>query len=77
MHIVNEHESFNFVFQAPPGMENCDPLPGMRGVKDGMPVFKSLWKPTVQELEVLKAGGYVALFVYGGGHPPVSLGVEE
>lgn len=36
--------------------------------------FTSFWKPTDQELETLKSGGYIFLTVLASGHPPIAIG---
>lgn len=51
-------------------MGPCMTLPVER-TPDG---WRSLWRPTPEELALLKAGGAVELHVFGAGHPPVALG---
>lgn len=46
-------------------------------LEDGSPVMASAWQPTADELEQLKLGGHVFLWVWGRGHPPVALTVGE
>lgn len=41
----------------------------------GVPAMHSVWEPTPDELERLKAGAPVYLIVIGSAHPPVSLSV--
>lgn len=41
------------------------------------PVMISAWEPTPDELERLKAGALVELWVVGALHPPVALTVGE
>lgn len=41
------------------------------------PGFQSFWRPTTEELELLKAGHCITLFVIGSSHPVVALGVEQ
>lgn len=41
------------------------------------PAMTSLWEPTPQELELLKAGGHIRLSIMGTVHPPVMLSVQE
>ena len=43
---------------------------------EGLPVVKSYWRPTPEELAALNAGGLVALSVVGTTMPPVALEVE-
>jgi hypothetical protein len=40
-------------------------------------IQNSAWKPTPEELTALNAGNPVILSVYGRGHPPVRLSVEN
>ena len=54
----------------------CDPLPVMQIDMDGVPAIISFWKPTPSELAGINAGHPVALWVMGGGMPPVALTVE-
>lgn len=56
---------------------HCASLPA-KVVQDsaGHRVFCSAWFPTPGELELLKQGRPVYLYVWGGGHPPVALSVE-
>jgi hypothetical protein len=48
-----------------------EPLPG------GVPAMHSVWEPTPDEIERLKAGASIYLCVVGAAHPPVSLAVGE
>lgn len=56
---------------------HCGSLPA-KIVRDaaGSPMFASAWFPTPGELELLKLGRPVYLYVWGAGHPPVMLSVE-
>lgn len=65
-------EGANRVFRAPPGMANCRDLHVRWDPKEGSCV--SRWEPTPEELEMLKAGGSVELWVCGH-QPPVYVGV--
>lgn len=44
---------------------------------EGDPVMGSAWIPTPEELERLKAGAHIHLWIWGTGHPPVALTVGE
>lgn len=44
---------------------------------DGLPTMVSAWKPTADELEMLKEGGSVHLHIIGTVHPPVMLTVNS
>lgn len=52
-------------------------IEGPAGVPIECNAMTSLWEPTPQQLEILKAGGKVALRILGTSHPPVSLWVEQ
>jgi hypothetical protein len=44
-------------------------------VNGGVPAMHSVWEPTPEELERLKAGAPIYLCIIGTVHPPVSLAV--
>lgn len=44
---------------------------------DGTPVMVSAWEPTPAELAALNAGQPIYLWIWGTGHPPVMLTVDE
>jgi hypothetical protein len=75
-----QHPSNNAVLGAPAGWGQkelpCSALPITRTECEGIPAVVSFWKPTVEELAQLNAGGSVALWVIGQTMPPVSLTVE-
>lgn len=75
-----QHPSNNGVLGAPLGWDqqemSCSALPITRVTIEGTPAMVSFWRPTAAELTQLNAGGTVALCVFGGIHPPVSVGVE-
>jgi len=75
-----QHPSNTRVFGAPAGWDqadlHCNPLAVTDVEIDGRHAIISFWRPTVEELEQLAAGALVALWVYGSGHPVVSLAVE-
>lgn len=74
-----QHPSNNSVLGAPIGWDQdqlpCGALPITRLQVDGQPCMVSFWRPTADELAALQAGALVSLWVYGSGHPPVSVGV--
>lgn len=43
----------------------------------GQNVMESSWVPTPQEAEALGKGAHIHLWVWGSGHPPVAITVEE
>lgn len=43
--------------------------------EDGAVTITTAWKPSIEELAALNAGHSVYLVVWGGGHPPVYVGV--
>lgn len=70
------HPTHNFVFKGPePGIGDLGVYRGTDSL--GRPLSTSHWKPTDLELQALIAGGAVRLTIFGDGHPPVSLGVEQ
>lgn len=44
-------------------------------VNGGVPAMQSVWEPTPDELERLKAGAPVYLLIVGTAHPPVAVSV--
>lgn len=57
--------------------ENCDDLPTMvESYESGAVQITSVWEPSVEDLQVLNAGGKVCLCLYGT-QPPVSMWVQE
>lgn len=44
---------------------------------DGVPGFRSFWKPSQEDLDILNGGGVVQLCILGDNHPPVSVDVAE
>lgn len=73
------HYSNNGSLAAPPNWESeieVETLKITSVVVDGMPALISFWRPDEQELEAIKNGANVMLWVYGNAHPVVSVGVE-
>lgn len=82
---ATQHISNNAVLGAPAdvSIEDCSALPITRVIFKVEPEQKipgeavvSFWKPTVIELELLKAGKSVRITVWGATHPPIAIGVE-
>lgn len=75
-----QHVSNNHVLGAPAGWDQqqlpCNAVAITTLKVDGLPVVKSYWRPTKEELSALNAGGLVALSVVGSTMPPVALEVE-
>lgn len=44
-------------------------------VNGGVPAMHSVWEPTPDELERLKAGAQIYLCIIGSTHPPVAMSV--
>jgi hypothetical protein len=44
-------------------------------INGDVPSMHSVWEPTPDELERLKAGAQIYLIIVGSSHPPVSLSV--
>lgn len=61
----------NLILKAP----GCYDLPVVRQSQDGVNLYASLWKPSPQEVLMIKMGFPILLEVFGNGHPPVRLGV--
>lgn len=75
-----QHPSNTRVIGAPKGWDQasqpCQALAVTDQVVEGVPALVSFWQPTPDEVKVLAAGGTVALWVFGGGMPPVGIEVE-
>ena len=75
-----QHPSNNDVLGAPKGWDQStakvSALPITRTEMDGHDAIISFWKPTPEEIEELKNGGLIALWVIGSGMPPVAIEVE-
>jgi hypothetical protein len=75
-----QHLSNNHVLGAPAGWNQqdlpCGALPVTCTEVEGKPAMVSFWKPDADELEALRNGGAVALWIYGSVHPVVAMGVE-
>lgn len=65
-------EGMNCTHTAP----NCFDLPTMVEDNNGIPQVTSFWKPSVEDLQALNAGGCVGLCVRGGQFP-VALWAEQ
>jgi len=75
-----QHPSNNFVLGAPKGWDQkelpCGALPVTRTLVEGQPAMVSFWKPSPEDLAALNRGEFVALWVYGDGHPVVAVDVS-
>lgn len=75
-----QHPTNNLVLGAPAGWDQaelpCGALPVTVANVQGQRAMVSFWEPTAEEVMQLVNGGKVTLWVYGVGHPPVSVGVE-
>ncbi|MRW88853.1 hypothetical protein GJ699_02525 [Duganella sp. FT80W] len=75
-----QHPSNNAVLGAPEGWNQaelpCEALAITRSEYAGMPVVKSYWRPSAEELAILNAGGSVELAVLGHTMPPVMVSVD-
>lgn len=75
-----QHPSNNRVLGAPSGWDQqqlpCNAIAITVTEADGLPVVKSYWRLTAQELATLNAGGLIALSLIGSTMPPVALEVE-
>lgn len=75
-----QHPSNNAVLGAPACWDQktlpCNALPITRADWNGVLAVVSFWKPTPAEIEAIKAGQSVMLWVAGSTMPPVALMVE-
>lgn len=72
-----QHPTANMILCAPQGMADCDNLPATMMVDEkGEGTIATFWEPSPEELAALNKGGKVVLYVFGGLHPPVALGVD-
>ena len=75
-----QHPSNNGVLGAPAGWDQaelpCGALPVTHTHVGDLPAVLSYWRPSVEELAVLNAGGSIALWVLGATMPPVNLSIE-
>lgn len=75
-----QHPSNNGVLGAPKETTQeelpCSALAITRHEQDGIPYIISFWQPSKEELEILKAGGTVGVWVVGHTTPPLSLTAE-
>lgn len=55
------------------GERQCDPL----AIRDRGDMMQSAWRPSIEEIALMVAGGAVVLSVWGNAHPPVAITVEE
>jgi hypothetical protein len=76
-----QHTSNNDVLGAPKdwdqGAMPCGALAITRCDIDGLPCIMSFWRPSLEEINILKEGGTVALMVFGQGMPPVTLAASR
>lgn len=59
------------------GGEGFQPLTVLAAIVQGHPIRMSMWRPSEDEMQMLLAGGAVALTVLGEGHPGVRLMVAS
>lgn len=55
-------------------MPGVDPLPCLRGTMGGLPVIRSFWYPTPDELAALNHTGCVVITIMGEAHAPLMVG---
>jgi hypothetical protein len=65
----------NAVFSLPGGNEDNDLWLMRDEHTDGSPLLRSCWVPTDEERKKIAEGANIELIVWGGGRPPVSMGV--
>lgn len=73
----------NITLQPPAGMADCDPirahlelLPQRSNTHAAARLYTTMWQPTAEELDRLKAGMPVQISVYGH-FPPMTVGVAQ
>lgn len=75
-----QHPSNNDVLGVPSGWDQktlpCGALSITRTDWGGVPAVVSFWKPTPEEIEAIRSGQPVMLWVAGSSMPPVALMVE-
>ena len=69
-------ESTN-VLTLPGGNEDSDLWFAHCEAEDGSHVFRSVWELTEEDRKAIAGGANIFLEVWGGGHPPVTLGVTD
>lgn len=76
-----QHPACNDALGPPKGWDHfalpCAALPIKREVIQGMDTVATFWKPSAEELAMLKAGGSICLTVIGSTMAPVSLSVDQ
>lgn len=76
-----QHRSNNRVIGAPAGWDQdelpCNAVPVTDDYMVGLPCVTTYWRPTPDELERLKNGGLVRLWVAGRAMIPVAMSVES
>jgi glycerol kinase len=65
------------VFRLDGGTEDNDLFVERITDADGCPVLISTWEPSPDERAAIAAGARIQLHVWGAGHPPVALSIEE
>lgn len=72
-----KHPDCNYAFTAPLGTEDeCGTLHVKAWIDPTFgPASTSFWRPSMQELEILIAGGSIGLNIFSTGHPVVSMQV--
>jgi hypothetical protein len=65
----------NQVFRLPGGTEDNDLWVMRDQHTDGSPLIRSCWVPDDDERQAIAAGANIELIIWGGGHPPVAMGV--
>lgn len=77
---VTQHPSNTTVLGAPPGWKQdelpCGALPVTLCMVEGKPAIVSFWRPTAEEIELLKNGGTVGLWVLNDVMPVVGMTIE-
>lgn len=69
----------NKVYTKPEGQtdEQCMSLSVHKTIIDGVPTFISAWKPSYEDIEAIKAGKPIWLYIQSHSLPPASLQTEN
>jgi hypothetical protein len=78
-----EFQGQSVVLNPPKGWDNggdtaqCGALPIQLQDQDGMPVMRSAWRPSQEEILALLEGAHICVGIVGTAHPPIQVYVEK
>lgn len=67
----------NFVYRLEGATEDADLWVYKHRDPEGFPVIRSCWVPTAEERAAIANGANIELVVWGDGHPPVAMQLNE